>query len=68
MIKYLINRNAQVNGDHEVHKESCSRLPILVNRHYIGEFSTCMEALVVAKRLNPKADGCAKCSPACHTS
>jgi hypothetical protein len=39
MYKYYVNKNAQSNGDHEVHKESCSYLPNLENRIYLGVFS-----------------------------
>ncbi len=32
MPKYYVNSNAQSNGDHEVHVETCSHLPSALNR------------------------------------
>ena len=68
MPSYYRNKNAQSNGDHEVHKESCNFMPALGNRDYLGEFSSCHGAVEAARRKDPSADGCAYCSPACHTS
>ena len=58
MDHYYANLNAQYNGDHEVHKSSCTRLPLPVNRLYIGIYATCREAVSAAKLKNPRADGC----------
>lgn len=66
-MKYYANKNAQSNGDHEVHKETCSKLPLEHNSRYLGDFSTCQEAVRKAKETDSTADGCAICSPACHT-
>lgn len=68
MDKYYVNKNAQENRDHEVHKSGCSRMPEPENRLYLGEFATCHGAVAAAKRIYPEADGCYYCSPACHTS
>ncbi|MDN5289032.1 MAG: hypothetical protein JWR38_5306 [Mucilaginibacter sp.] len=65
--KYYVNQNAQSNGDHEVHEESCAYLPKLENRTYLGEFSSCKGAVEEAKKRYYKADGCKYCSPDCHT-
>lgn len=51
MKKYYVNDNAQFNGDHEVHQESCPYLPLSQNRTYLGEFSNCKPAVVVAKDI-----------------
>ena len=67
MASYYVNKNAQSNGDHEVHKAGCSYMPALSNRLYLGEFSSCGPAVTEAKKTYSKADGCAHCSPACHT-
>jgi hypothetical protein len=67
MKKYYVNRNAQSNGDHEVHTETCSFLPNVHNRLYLGNFSNCKDAVAEAKKTYPTADGCAYCSPDCHT-
>lgn len=66
--KYYVNKNPQSNGDHEVHEESCRYLPLLQNRLYLGQYSSCKDAVSEAKRTYPKADGCKTCSPSCHTS
>lgn len=68
MENYYVNKNAQINGDHEVHKASCTRLPSLDNRMYLGPFSTCQEAVRKAKIHYTKSNGCYYCSNACHTS
>ncbi len=35
---YYVNKNAQSNGDHEVHKSDCAWLPEVENRKYLGWF------------------------------
>jgi hypothetical protein len=66
MNSYCVNANAQANGDHEVHMYSCTKLPNLENRIYLGEFSSCTAAVQAAKKRYPRSDGCALCCPACH--
>ncbi len=68
MADYYVNKNAQDNGDHEVHESGCGWMPNPENRQYIGDFSSCHGAVRKAKEIYPTADGCAHCSPACHTS
>ena len=68
MAAYYVNKNAQANGDHEVHKSGCSYMPNTENRKYLGDFSNCHDAVREAKKTYPTADGCAYCSPECHTS
>jgi len=68
MALYYVNKNAQPNGDHEVHKSGCSFMPSSENRLRLGDFSSCRPAVAAAKKICPKADGCYYCSPACHTS
>jgi hypothetical protein len=67
MARYYVNKNAQANGDHEVHREGCQWLPLPANRIYLGDFLSCGSAKQEAKKYYPTADGCAHCSPACHT-
>jgi len=67
MPKYYVNRQAQPNGDNEVHKESCSYLPRPENREYLGEFASCHGAVAEAKSRNYNANGCKHCSLDCHT-
>jgi len=68
MSKYYVNRNVQLNGDHEVHKEGCEYIPKPENYIYLGEFSNCDDAVRVAKKHYPQSNGCYYCSKSCHTS
>lgn len=68
MPNYYVRTKAQVNGDHEVHKEGCSNMPTVENRKFLGDFSTCSLAVEEAKKTYPKSNGCFWCSYACHTS
>ena len=68
MENYYVNKHAQTNGDHEVHKGTCNWLPSIDNRVHLGTFSTCQEAVREAKKYFTKANGCYYCSNACHTS
>ncbi|MEN9895496.1 MAG: hypothetical protein RIR97_1348 [Pseudomonadota bacterium] len=67
MANYYRNKNAQSNGDHEVHRENCSWLPTIQNRQLLGDFLSCQPAVQKAKLFDQHADGCAYCSPSCHT-
>lgn len=68
MDTYYVNKNEQSNGDHEVHTGICKYLPSYENRMYLGNFSTCAEAVREAKKTYSKADGCFYCCNACHKS
>lgn len=37
MSKYYVNKKAQANGDHEVHKESCVYLPQELNMQSLNK-------------------------------
>ena len=39
MDRYCVNTRAQANGDHEVHKEGCTFMPLPQNQHYLGAHS-----------------------------
>lgn len=64
---YYVNKNAQSNGDHEVHTADCSYLPEPKNQKYLGYFSNCADAVKEAKKHFPQSNGCYYCSPKCHT-
>ena len=68
MASYYVNKTAQANGDNEVHKQGCYWLSLVTDSMYLGDFPTCHGAVLVAKRSYPRANGCAHCSPDCHTS
>lgn len=70
MPTYLVNSNAQSNGDYEVHDASSTRgcLPAVVNQVSLGYFSTCSDAVNEANRRGYRpANGCYYCANACHT-
>lgn len=71
MPNFCVNRNAQPNGDHEVHDLSvnayCPRLPDSANRLALGEHTTCYGAVQVAKNHYNQVNGCYRCARACHT-
>ena len=71
MKNYFLNKNAQSNGDHEVHTEDCSYIPDPGNRIFLGTFESCHEAVKEAMRKYPqytRINGCYYCSITCHTS
>lgn len=44
-MKYYVNKNAQSGGEHEVHQSTCSYLPDAENLIYLGDFSSCKDAI-----------------------
>ena len=64
---YFVNKNAQSNGDHEVHKDGCQHAPDVKNRQPLGQYSSCSPAVTEAKKHYDKANGCYYCSRECHT-
>lgn len=68
MALYYVNKNAQSNGDHEVHTTGCERLPDAENRIHLGDFSTCGPAVTEAKKHYTKSNGCFYCANPCHTT
>ncbi|QDU06547.1 hypothetical protein V6x_63010 [Gimesia chilikensis] len=67
MALYYVNKNAQSNGDHEVHKSGCSHMPDSDNRIYLGDFADCEPAVQEAKKYYTQVNGCYYCSNPCHT-
>lgn len=69
MPQYCVNMNADNRGDHEVHRlDTCTRLPDPRNRKDLGWHMNCVSAVAEAKKTYRTANGCAWCSPECHTS
>lgn len=66
--RYFVNKNAQDNGDHEVHVTGCNWLPNESNREYLGLFNNCHDAVAEARRHYTQVNGCYYCSNDCHTS
>ena len=67
MDRYLVNKNAQPTGEHEVHNVSCNELPLPENQQHLGFCWTCIEAVKKAKEYYSDVDGCAFCCSSCHT-
>lgn len=71
MATFIINKNRQTTGEHEVHNASvpCTHMPDVENQVLVGNFIDCHGALNAARNANPSLsiDGCAYCCPACHT-
>lgn len=67
MPSYYVNKNAQLNGDHEVHVSGCIFMPAPENRIYLGEFSSCKPAVTQAKQHYNQVNGCYYCCNSCHT-
>jgi hypothetical protein len=66
---YCVNKNAQSNGDHEVHDSwANSCLPATWNQQDLGYHSSCSEAVTAARSYYSQVDGCAYCVPTCHKS
>ncbi len=68
MARYYVNKNAQSNGDHEVHTTGCAWLPDVENRIYLGDFLSCHSAVTEARKHYTKVNGCYFCANACHTT
>ena len=66
MYKYCVNNRSQPNGDHEFHKAGCKYWP--ASNIDLGLHHSCHTAVAEAQRFYTQSNGCAYCSPACHTS
>lgn len=64
MERYVVNNQAQSNGDYEVHKEGCRYFPS--NYTFLGYYYNCRDAVNAAKRFYSKSDGCIHCVPHCN--
>ena len=65
---YFVNQNAQISGEHEVHKEGCPYLPAPSNRVNLGLHEHCSTAVAEARRCHYRnVDGCFWCCNDCHT-
>lgn len=67
MPRYYVNNNAQSNGDHEVHSETCFYLQFVQSKNDLGYHDTCYTAVAKAKQTYSTADGCKHCSEPCHS-
>jgi hypothetical protein len=71
MSYYILNKNQQSTGEHEVHNRDVANgcLPYPSNQILLGNFSNCHDAVQYARRQYPgnTIDGCYYCANACHT-
>lgn len=67
-MRFYVNKDAQSNGDHEVHRATCSWLPKPENCQYLGDFATSEQAVWEAKKYYNQVNGCYYCCPETHTS
>ncbi len=69
-MKYYLNKRQQnsINGEHELHKETCECLPSLENRECIGDFDNDISAFGQAAYNHPNwiIDGCRFCCRGIH--
>ena len=66
MPKYVVNIDAQKNGDHEVHKSGCKFFPS--KRRHLGDHDSCKTAVLAAKKFFKRSNGCYFCARKCHTT
>lgn len=66
MDEYFVNTGTDNQGDHEVHKAGCAWMPS--STIALGLHAGCFSAVQEAKRYYSQTNGCAFCSPLCHTS
>lgn len=67
-MRFYLNKEAQTNGDQEVHQATCLFLPGEENRIDLGEFYSCKDAIDKAKVIYVKSNGCYFCARLCHKS
>ncbi len=67
MPNYLVNKNAQSTGEHEVHQTTCERRPEFANQQHLGSYQNCHQAVHAAKNYYSNVDGCFFCCNPCHT-
>ena len=72
MPHFVINKNPQDNGDHEVHNldAPCNYMPNPENQISLGGHPSCKEAVALARSNWPdnRINGCYWCANLCHTS
>ncbi|WAC22434.1 hypothetical protein [Blastomonas sp. SL216] len=70
MPTYIVNKQVQTNGDHEVHNTTtgCIYMPSIANQLDLGYHDNCHGAVTKAKLTYSQSNGCFYCCPACHTA
>ncbi|MGL5256756.1 MAG: hypothetical protein ACRC76_06935 [Proteocatella sp.] len=67
---YYVNKNTEgnPNNNHEIHTGRCRWIPSVENRIYLGDFTSCSDAVKKAREYYNNVDGCATCCPDCHNA
>lgn len=68
MASYYVNKQAQTNGDHEVHTSGCPHPADASNRLQLGDHLNCQSAVRTAKQSYTQVNGCYYCCNSCHTT
>lgn len=66
LTNYYVNKNAQEDGTHEVHRQDCLWMPDAENRIYLGVFNNGKDAVNAAKNYYDDVDGCYFCCREAH--
>ncbi len=61
MEKYYVNDIKEIDGNFEVHKATCEKLPNPYELTFLGEFSNAKFALAQAKKMNFNPIPCQHC-------
>ena len=69
MPRFVVNKNAQPTGEHEVHNldNNCQYLPDVKNQIQLGSHFTCKSAVYSARAFFVNVDGCYYCAQECHS-
>jgi len=65
---YYVSKQAQSNGNHEVHVPRCTYLPEGDSSQYLGAFINCNEAVRAARSVYEKVAGCQICCPSAEAA
>lgn len=72
MAIFVLNKNQQANGDHEVHNKTAggTYMPGEANQINLGEHTSCVGAVALAKKTynDARINGCKYCCHVCHTT
>ena len=60
MSHFFINNHAADDGNHEVHRVGCKRMP--TDKAYLGNFEHVDEALMEARKEFWQSGGCERCA------
>jgi hypothetical protein len=64
---YITRETNNLGGHNEVHKSDCQSMPSFENRIFLGNFTSCNDAIDEAEKHFPNnTDGCNICCPRCH--